>query len=102
MEWYRNLESDLPHTLPHPATPDVTTLPSSTPIYSKNPTSDDEWIFWDNLTRGHITLNCMDIASLSVVMTGTAKEAWELIQTEWGRIINMQQSHAQEALNKTV
>ena len=72
----------------HPAAPDITTLPTSTPIYSRNPTS-DEWIFWANLTRGYITLNCTDIASLSVVMTGMAKEAWESIQSEWGRSTNM-------------
>ena len=78
-----------------------TITPTSTPIYLSNPTY-DEWIFRDQLTRGHITLNCMDIASLGVVTTGTAKDAWDSIQREWGRSTDMQCSHAQEALNKMV
>ena len=55
-----------------------------TPIYSTTPTL-DEWNFRDQLARGHITLNCTDISSLGVKTTGTAKEAWDSIQTEWGR-----------------
>ncbi len=35
-------------------------------------------------------------------MTGTAKEAWDSIQTEWGKSTDMCQSHAQEMLNKTI
>ena len=34
-------------------------------------------------------------------MTGTAKEAWDSIQMEWGKSTNMRRSHAQEALNQT-
>ena len=83
-------------TLP---TPDAETITTSTPIYSSTPTY-DKWIFWDQLTRGHITLNCTDVTSLGVVTTGTAKDAWDLIQKEWGRSTDMQRSHAQEALNK--
>ena len=81
----------------------LTTIPTpiSTPIYSSTPTY-DEWIFQDQLVRGHITLNCTNVASLGVIMTGTAKEAWESIQTEWGKSTDMQQSHAQEVLNKIV
>ena len=37
----------------------------TTPICSLTP-SFDEWIFRDQLTRGHITLNCIDSASLGV------------------------------------
>ena len=74
------------------------TASTTTPIYSSTPTL-DEWIFRDQLARGHITLNCIDSASLRVVTTGTAKEAWDSIQTEWGKSTDMQRSHAQEALN---
>ena len=64
-----------------------TITPTSTPIYLSNPTY--KWIFRDQLTRGHITLNCTDVASLGVVTTGTAKDAWDSIQREWGRSSNM-------------
>ena len=83
-------------TLP---TPDAGSIPTSTPIYSSSPTY-DEWIFRDQLTRGHTTLNCMDVASLGVVTTGTAKDTWDLIQKEWGRSTDMWRLHAQEALNR--
>lgn len=73
---------------------------TSTPIYSSNPTL-DEWTFCDHLARAHITLNCTDVASLGVSTTGTAKDSWESIQTEWGKSTDMRCSHAQEALNKT-
>ena len=79
---------------------DTPNIPTSTPIYSSNPTY-DEWIFWDQLTRGHITLDCTDIASLGVLTTGTAKDAWDLIQMEWGKSTNMRRSHAQEILDRT-
>src|SRR5271168_1089704 len=72
----------------------------TTPIYSSTPTL-DKWIFRDQLARGHITLNCSDVAGLGVVTTGTAKDAWDSIQTEWGKSTDMRRSHAQEALNKT-
>src|SRR5271156_2237985 len=75
--------------------------PITTPIYSSTPTL-DEWNFRDQLARGHITLNCTDIAGLGVITTGTAKEAWDSIQTEWGKSTDMRRSHAQEALNRTV
>lgn len=70
------------------------------PIYSTNPTI-DEWTFRDQLARGHVTLNCTDIASIGVVTTGTAREAWDSIQSEWGKSTDMRRSHAQEALNRT-
>jgi GAG-pre-integrase domain len=46
-------------------------------------------------------LNCTDVASLGVVTTGTAKEAWDSIQTEWGKSTDMRRSYAQEILNRT-
>ena len=78
----------------------TTSQPVTTPVYSNNPTL-DEWIFRDQLVRGHITLNCTDVAGLGVVTTGTAKDTWDSIQNEWGRSMDMRRSHAQEALNKT-
>jgi hypothetical protein len=92
-----------PESIPLPAdstTPVTTIQPAATPIYSSNP-SLDEWTFRDQLARGHITLNCTDVASLGVVTTGTAKEAWDSIQNEWGKSTDMRRSHAQEALNRT-
>ena len=77
-----------------------TTVSTPTPIYSSTPTL-DEWTFRDQLARGHITLNCTDVTSLGVATTGTAKDAWDSIQTEWGRSTDMRRSHAQEALNRT-
>ena len=93
-----------PETVPLP--PDLETQtthvqPVNTPIYSSTPTL-DEWTFRDQLARGHITLNCTDIASLGVVTTGTAKEAWDSIQQEWGKSTDMRRSHAQEILNRTL
>ena len=79
----------------------TTTTPDPTPIYSTKP-SYDEWMFRDQLARGHITLNCSDVAELGVKTTGTAREAWESIQDEWGRSTDMRRSHAQEALDRTV
>ena len=76
-------------------------IPAPTPIYSTDP-SIDEWHFRDQLAQGHITLNCSDVAALGVKTTGTAKEAWDSIQTEWGRSTDMRRSYAQEALNKTL
>src|SRR5277367_5786076 len=66
-----------PESIPLPSETG-TVQPISTPTL-------DEWIFRDQLTRGHITLNCSDVVGLGVVTTGTAKEAWDSIQTEWGR-----------------
>ena len=77
------------------------TVPQPTPIYSTSPTL-DEWVFRDHLARGHLTLNCTDLSSLGVITTGTAKEAWDSIQTEWGKSTDMRRSHAQEALNHTL
>jgi hypothetical protein len=51
--------------------------------------------------EGHITLNCTDVASLGVITTGTAKDAWDSIENEWGKSTDMRRSHAQEALNRT-
>ena len=81
-------------------TPTTTTTPTVTPIYSTTPTL-DEWMFRDQLARGHITLNCVDVAALGVKTTGTAKDAWDSIQEEWGKSTDMRRSHAQEALNRT-
>src|SRR5277367_6538749 len=71
-----------------------------TPIYSTTPML-DEWNFRDQLTRGHITFNCTDVASLGVVTTGTAMDAWNSIKNEWGKSTDMRRSHAQESLNRT-
>jgi len=87
-----------PESLPLPS--ETTVQHTSTPIYLTTPTL-DEWIFRDQLARGHITLNCTDVAGLGVVTTETAREAWDSIQTEWGKSTDMRRSHAQEALNKT-
>lgn len=81
--------------------PQVPATTPATPIYSSNPTL-DEWVFRDHLARGHLTLNCTDLLSLGVITTGTAKEAWDSIQSEWGRSTDMRRSHAQEALNRTL
>ena len=91
-----NKPTEATTTTPGSETPAIT----STPIYSSTPTL-DEWVFQDQLARGHITLNCTDVASLGVVTTGTAKEAWDSIQNEWGKSTDMRRSHAQEALNRT-
>jgi len=92
---YINRKVTLP---PKPNAGDPT--PDPTPIYSSTPNF-DEWIFRDQLARGHITLNCVDIAGLGVVTTGTVKEAWDSIQAEWGKSMDMRRSHAhwQELLN---
>ena len=83
---------------PTPITTTVTAI--TTPIYSTTPTY-DEWIFRDQLARGHIALNVKDMSSLGVRTTGTAKEAWDSIQSQWGKSTNMRKSYAQEALNQT-
>ena len=83
------------------STDSTTAATTAMPIYSSKPTL-DEWTFRDQLARGHITLNCTDVASLGVVTSGTTKDAWDSIQNEWGKSTDMQQSHAQEALNWTV
>ena len=90
-----------PPTTPATESAETTTTTTPTPIYSSTPTP-DEWIFRDQLTRGHITLNCTDTTSLGVVTGGTAKEAWDSIQEEWGKSTDMRRSHAQEALNRTL
>ena len=72
----------------------------ATPIYSSKPTL-DEWTFRDQLARGHVTLNCVDISSLGINTNGTAKEAWDSVQEEWGKSTDMRRSHAHEALNRT-
>ena len=48
-------------------------VPDPTPIYSTAP-SFDEWNFRDKLARGHITLNCTDVAALGVKTTGPPKK----------------------------
>ena len=87
-------------TMQSTTTPTSTMQSTTTPIYSATP-SLDEWTFHDQLARGHITLNCTNVAGLGVVTAGTVKDAWDSIQTEWGRSIDIRRSHAQEALNKT-
>jgi hypothetical protein len=93
--------------IPKPTTKPVdtkktdTTTPTTSPVYSTTPTL-DERVFRDQLARGHITLNCTDVASLGVITTGTAKDAWESIQAEWRKSTDMCRSHAQEALNRTI
>ena len=94
----RKIPKPGPASVPLPS--ETILQPINTPIYSTAPTL-DEWIFHDQLTRGHIMLNCTDVASLGVTTTGTAKDAWDSIQTEWGKSTNIRRSHAQEALNKT-
>ena len=93
--------------IPKPASPTITdttttttttTTATSTPIYSTTPTP-DEWSFRDQLARGHITLNCTDVAALGVNMTGSSKDAWDSIHSEWGKSTDMRRSHAHEALN---
>ena len=86
---------------PPSTTPEKSSGDTTTPIYSTNPTL-DEWMFRDQIARGHITLNCTDVASLGVITSGTARDAWESIQNEWGKSTDMRRSHAQEALNRTV
>ena len=71
-----------------PTDPKPEDTATTTPIYSTTPTY-DEWTFRDQLVRGHITLNCIDVASLGVMTTGTTKEAWDLIQNEWGKSTDM-------------
>ena len=88
-----------PELIPLPDTP-VAIQPINTPIYSTTPTL-DEGVFQDELTHGHITLNCTDVASLGIVTTGMAKDAWDSIQAEWGKSMDMCHLHAQEALNQT-
>ncbi len=75
--------------------------PGPTPIYSSTP-SFNEWTFRDQLARGHITLNCTDVAGLGVLTTGTLKAAWDSIQSEWGKSTDMRRSHVQELLNRTI
>ena len=78
-------------TIPKPESPQTTTSETGTtptPIYSSTPTL-DEWKFRDQLARGHVALNCTDVASLGVVVTGSAKDAWDSIQKEWGKSTDM-------------
>src|SRR5277367_5831259 len=88
--------------IPKPAESSTSDPPitNGTPIYSTTP-SLDEWNFRDQLTRGHITLNCTDVASLGVITTGTAKDAWNSIENKLGKSTDMRRSHTQEALNRT-
>ena len=74
------IEKPGPESIPLPDTP-VAIQPINTPIYSTIPAL-NEWVFRDKLTCGHITLSCTDVASLSIVTTRTAKDAWDSIQAE--------------------
>src|SRR6266545_4177005 len=78
----------------------TTSTPDPMPIYSTKPNL-DEWNFRNQLAWGHITLNCMDVNELRVITTGTSKDAWDSIQNKWGKSMDMQRSHAQEALDQT-
>ena len=97
------IDGKIPKPTPssQPSKSDSEATPAQTPIYSSSPTL-DEWVFRDQLARGHITLNCTDVTSLGVVTEGTAKEAWDSIQAEWGKSTDMRRSHAQDALNQTI
>ncbi len=98
----KGLTSYIDGSITKPGVPTSTTSsPDTTPIYSTMPNR-DEWTFHDQLARGHITLNCTDVAGLGVKTTRTAREAWESIQEEWGKSTDMRRSHAQEALDRTV
>src|SRR6202522_2608805 len=98
---YVNREITKPSPESIPLSSEATAIqPTTTPIYSSNPTL-DEWKFRDQLARGHITLNCTDVAALGVITIGSAKDAWDSIQSEWGKSTDMRRSHAQEALNRT-
>src|SRR5271168_3614931 len=58
-------------SIPRPSpTPDSepTEVAVSTPVYSSTP-SPDEWLFRDQLARGHITLNCTDVTSPALVFS---------------------------------
>ena len=81
------IEKPGPELIPIPSD-NVGVQPINTPIYSTTPTL-DEWKFRDQLVRGHITLNCMDVAGLGIITTRTAKDTWDSIQMEWGRSTNM-------------
>jgi hypothetical protein len=91
------IEKPGPESIPLPSDT-ASTQPINTPIYLTTPTL-DEWNFRDQLTRGHITLNCTNVTGLGVVTTGMAKQAWDSIQMEWGKSTDMHRFHAQEALN---
>ena len=83
-----------------PTSDTLSATATGTPIYSTTPTP-DEWTYRDQVARGHITLNCTDVTSLGVITTGTAKDAYDSIQNEWGKSTDMRRSHAQDALNRT-
>ena len=86
---------------PKPTQPPKPDTPA-TPIYSTTP-SIDEWNFRDQLALGHITMKCrVNASSLGVNTTGTAKEAWDSIQDEWGQSTDMLRSQALQALNQTI
>ena len=94
------IDGQIPKPTPSRSTTSDAQAATATPIYSSKP-SLDEWNFRDQLAKGHIVLNCVDIESLGINTSGTAKETWESIQTEWGKSTDMRRSHAQEALNQT-
>ena len=81
------IDGEIPKPVPSstPVTDTTTAATAETPIYSTNPTL-DEWIFRDHVARAHIVLNCTNALGLGVVTTGTAKEAYDSIQNEWGKI----------------
>jgi hypothetical protein len=67
-----NIPRPGPESIPLPTSETPAILTVSTPIYSSTPTF-DEWNFQDQLMRGHIILDCIDVASLGVVTTRTTK-----------------------------
>src|SRR5271168_301805 len=92
-----------PTEAPAPATsestPEAVTPAAPTPIYSSTP-SLDEWIYRDQLARGHIILNCTNVTGLGIRTGGTSKDTWDSIQEEWGKSTDMRYSHAYEALTQ--
>jgi gag-polypeptide of LTR copia-type len=88
-----------PESIPLPDTSATIHL-INTPIYLTTPTL-DKWVFWDKIACEHITLNCIDVTSLGIVTTGTAKDAWDSIQVKWRKSTDMCCLHVQEALNRT-
>ena len=97
----RGLRGYVDGKIPKPTQPPKADTPA-TPIYSTTP-SIDEWDFRDQLALGHITMNCrVNASSLRVNTAGTAKEAWDSIQDEWGQSTDMRRSQALQALNQTI
>ena len=97
----RGLHGYVDGKIPKPTQPPKSDTPA-TPIYSTTP-SINEWDFRDQLALGHIAMNCrVNASSLGVNTAGTAKEAWDSIQDEWGQSTDMRRSQALQTLNQTI